>query len=171
MSCPIARSLERVGEWWSVLILREALAGAERFEDFRAALPIASNTLTRRLGALVDAGLLERHPYSNRPLRHAYVLTAVGRDVHPVLISLLAWGNRHFAPEGPSVVLVDRVSGRIVEPVLVERRTGRPITLQSHGFAAGPAASDSLRERFAACRVPQSRRVRSRKTAKTGARV
>src|SRR5688500_8413341 len=94
MSCPIARSLERVGEWWSMLILRDALAGVTRFDAFQQSLGIAPNMLTRRLAALVEAGMLERRRYSGRPVRHEYVLTPKGRDFAPVLVALLAYGNR-----------------------------------------------------------------------------
>lgn len=127
MTCPIARSLERVGEWWSILILRDAFLGATRFEQFQKSLDIAPNMLTRRLAALVEAGLLERRRYSERPPRDEYVLTERGRDFRPVLWSLLAWGNRHFAPEGPSVVIVDGETGAVADPVLVDRASGRPL--------------------------------------------
>src|SRR5215218_6066052 len=100
MPCPIARGLERVGEWWSILIMRDALHGMTRFDQFQKNLGIAPNMLTRRLNALVEAGMLERRRYSERPPRHEYVVTARGRDFQPVVWSLLAWGNRHFAPEG-----------------------------------------------------------------------
>jgi DNA-binding HxlR family transcriptional regulator len=127
MPCPIARSLDRVGEWWSILILRDALRGVTRFDDFRRSLGVAPNMLTRRLGALVEAGLLERRRYCEHPPRDEYVLTERGRDFRPVLLSLLAWGNRHFAPEGPSVEIVHRVSGLPADPVLVDRHTGLPV--------------------------------------------
>lgn len=148
MPCPIARALERVGEWWTMLILREALAGATLFDQFQRQLPIAPNMLTRRLRAMVDAGLLERRPYSTRPVRHEYVLTDVGRDVRPVLVALMSWGNRHFAPEGASVFLRDVTSGEEAEPVMVDRRTGAPITPERHRFAAGPRADVRLRAKF-----------------------
>ena len=111
MICPIARSLERVGEWWSMLILRDAFAGITRFEEFQKSLGIAPNMLTRRLATLVEAGLLERRRYSTRPPRDEYVLTERGRDFHGVLLALMAFGNRHFAPEGESVRIVDAVTG------------------------------------------------------------
>src|SRR5271170_274588 len=104
MHCPIARSLDRVGEWWSILILRDAHYGLTRFDEFQKSLGIAPNMLTRRLNGLVDAGLLERHQYSLRPPRSEYRLTEAGIDFKPVLFSLLAWGNRHFAAEGLAVV-------------------------------------------------------------------
>jgi DNA-binding HxlR family transcriptional regulator len=148
MSCPIARSLERVGEWWSILILRDALHGYTRFDQFQKSLPIAPNMLTRRLNGLVESGLLERRRYSERPPRYEYIVTARGRDFRPVLIALLAWGNKHFAPEGSSAELVHARSGRAADPVLVDRHTGRRITERDFVFAAGPAASDRVREKF-----------------------
>ena len=121
MPCPIARSLERVGEWWSILILRDAFQGLTQFDQFQKSLGIAPNMLTRRLNALVENGLLERRLYSERPPRYEYILTERGRDFRPVLWSLLAWGNKHFAPEGPSVVVVDAETGETRRS-----RVGRP---------------------------------------------
>lgn len=161
MSCPIARSLERVGEWWSMLILRDALHGMTRFDEFQKSLGIAPNMLTRRLNALVEAGLLERRRYSERPPRDEYVLTPRGRDFRPVIISLLAWGNRHFAPEGASVLLVDTRTGAAADPILVDRATGRPIEEPEHAFIAGPAAGERTRRRYAsagAAAVPAERK-------------
>ena len=80
MQCPIARSLERVGEWWSILILRDAFLGLTRFDQFQESLEIAPNILARRLNTLVDSGLLERRRYSERPPRDEYNLTPRGRD-------------------------------------------------------------------------------------------
>src|SRR6478672_5377998 len=127
MTCPIARSLERVGEWWSILILRDAFRGLTRFDQFQKSLDIAPNMLTRRLNALVEAGLLERRVYSEHPPRHEYVLTERGRDFRPVLWTLLAWGNRHFAPEGPGVVLADAQTGITADPALIDRISGQVI--------------------------------------------
>jgi DNA-binding HxlR family transcriptional regulator len=127
MPCPIARSLERVGEWWSILILRDAFRGLSRFDQFQASLGIAPNMLTKRLNALVESGLLEKRAYSEHPPRHEYVLTERGRDFRPVLWALLAWGNKHFAPDGPSVVVVDSETGEVADPVLVDRKSGRPL--------------------------------------------
>ena len=149
MQCPIARSLERVGEWWSILILRDALHGVSRFDEFQKSLNIAPNMLARRLSALVESGLLERRRYSDRPARYEYVLTPRGRDFRPVLIALLAWGNRHFATEGPSVLLADRKSGAIVEPVVVDRSSGRLLNESEFHYVPGPAASERTRRRLA----------------------
>ena len=149
MACPIARSLERIGEWWSILIIRDALHGFTRFDQFQKSLSIAPNTLTRRLNALVDAGVLLRRRYSQRPPRYEYILTDIGRDFRPVLIAMAAWGNRYFAPEGPSVVLMDAKTRRKADPVLVDRRTRRALNERDFVFAAGPAASERTRRRYA----------------------
>jgi DNA-binding HxlR family transcriptional regulator len=141
MACPIARSLEHVGEWWSILILREAFNGRTRFDEFRDILGVAPNILTRRLKALVAAGLLERRPYCERPPRYEYILTARGRDFRPVMLSLMAWGNRHFAPEGPTVQIVDAKTGQPADPVLVDRATGRPIDGPDFRVSRKPAAA------------------------------
>src|SRR5882724_7129320 len=145
LQCPIARSLERVGEWWSILILRDAFLGATRFEQFQKSLDIAPNMLTLRLNALVESGLLERRRYSERPVREDYVLTERGRDFRPVLWALLAWGNKHFAPEGASVVIVDSKTGAQADPVLVDGKSGRPLVAPDFRSAAGPAANAHTR--------------------------
>src|SRR5215218_11029764 len=144
MQCPIARSLERVGEWWSILILRDALHGLTRFDEFQKSLGIAPNMLTRRLNALIDSGLLERRRYNERPPRDEYVLTEKGRDFRPVMLSLLAWGNRHFAPEGASVVLVNRKTGEAVDPILADPVTGQPVDEPNYMLVPGPAASERV---------------------------
>ena len=149
MACPIARSLEHVGEWWSILVLRDALHGLTRFDEFQKNLGIAPNTLARRLNALVEAGLLERRRYSEHPPRDEYLPTERARDFRPILIALLAWGNKHFAPEGPSVLLVNSRTGSAVDPILVDRTTGRPIEEPEYAFAPGPAASKGVQRRYA----------------------
>src|SRR5260221_667720 len=144
MQCPIARSLERVGEWWSILILRDAFHGLSRFDQFQKSLEIAPNMLTRRLAALVESGLLERRRYSERPPRYEYLLTERGRDFRPVLWALLAWGNKHFAPEGASVVIVDRATGAPADPVLVDRLSGRVLAGADGVVAAARATLANL---------------------------
>ena len=149
MQCPIARSLERVGEWWSMLILRDALLGLTRFDEFQESLGIAPNILARRLKSLVEAGLLERRRYSERPPRYEYVLTQAGRDFRPVLWAFVAWGNKHFAPEGASVVVVDSKTGAQADPVLVDRISGRSLAPPDFCSAPGPAADARTRRRHA----------------------
>jgi DNA-binding HxlR family transcriptional regulator len=150
MSCPVALALEHVGEWWSILILRDATHGVTRFEHFQKSLGISTNSLTRRLNALVDAGLLERRRYHERPPRDEYVLTPAGHDFRPVLIALYTWGQQHFPPEAVNVRLVDRETRRDVDPVLIDRTTGGPLDEAHTVFLPGPAADDRLRATLAA---------------------
>ena len=167
MPCPIARSLERVGEWWSILIIRDALHGFTRFDEFQKSLNIAPTMLTRRLSALVDAGLLQCRRYSKRPPRDEYILTEMGRDFRPVIVAMFAWGNRHFAPEGASVLLVDKKTQVMADPVLVDRRSGRLFNERDFVFTVGPAACERTRRRYAVIKEKQfapqqsSRPVRS----------
>ena len=147
--CPVGRSLERVGEWWSIEILREAYYGTTRFDEFQKSLGIAPSMLTRRLNSLVEAGLLERRRYSEKPPRNEYVLTETGRDFRPVVWSLVAWGNRHFAPEGAAIQLVDRETGAVADPVLFDRNSGRIMTPLDFRPGPGPAADERTRRRLA----------------------
>jgi DNA-binding HxlR family transcriptional regulator len=149
MPCPIARSLERVGEWWSILILRDAIKGLSRFDQFQKSLGIAPNMLTRRLKTLVDSELLERRLYSEKPERYEYVPTPKGRDFQSVLWALVAWGNQHLSPEGERVIVVDAKTGERAEPVLVDARSGRALTSPEFRIAAGPAATEGVRRRYA----------------------
>ena len=126
-SCPVARGLCHVGDAWSMLILRDAGGGATRFDQFQKNLGIAPNILTRRLTALVEGGLLERHRYSEHPPRDEYLLTDSGRDFLPVLFAFGAWGARHFG-DAPVSHLVENGSGASVEAVVVARATGTPLS-------------------------------------------
>ncbi len=148
MKCPIARSLDRVGEWWSILILRDAFYGLRRFDEFQKSLGVAPNILTRRLNALVEAGLLARRRYSEHPPRDEYVLTERGRDFHPILLALSAWGSRHFAPEGASVQVLNRRTGALAEPILVDSASGQPIAGPDFSLVPGPGADDGVRQRL-----------------------
>jgi DNA-binding HxlR family transcriptional regulator len=152
-----------VGEWWSILILRDALRGSTRFDQFQKRLTIAPNILTRRLRALVDAGLLERSLYSRRPPRYEYILTPAGRDFQPVLVALLTWGNAHCAPEGASVLLAHARTGKIADPVLIDRNTGRRITQHEFEFVPAAASKGPRGRRTAASnRVPEPTRPHAR---------
>lgn len=100
--CPIARSLDVLGDPWLVLVLREAITGSRRYEQFRSSLGIADNVLTRRLNTMVDAGLLRRVPYRGQHRTHdEYHLTDAGADLLPVLNALVLWGERHTSPPTP----------------------------------------------------------------------
>lgn len=147
-ACPTARAVERVGDTWSVLILREAFYGATRFDAFQKRLGIAPNMLTRRLVKLVEEGLLARRQYSDHPPRDEYVLTDRGRDFRPILLTMMDWGNRHFSDQGDTVRLVERKTGRPVRIALVDADTGERITETDHYIAPGPAASPAMRARL-----------------------
>ena len=111
--CPIARSLDVVGDPWVLLVLREALTGATRFDQFRVALGVADNVLSRRLSAMVDGDLLVRTPYVDRHrTRHEYLLTEAGRDLLPVLQALAQWGERHRARSTRRLEVVHEVCGQ-----------------------------------------------------------
>lgn len=147
--CPVGRTLERVGDGWTLLILRDAFQGLTRFDQFEKSLGIAPNILTGRLAGLVENGLLEKRRYVERPPRFEYQLTEMGRDFLPVLSAMLAFGNRHFFPEGPASLLVDTETGAAAEPVLVDRVSGKPIGPEHFTLAAGPSAGADMLERMA----------------------
>jgi DNA-binding HxlR family transcriptional regulator len=110
--CSAARTLELVGERWSLLIVRNALfAGAIRYRDFRKDLGIATNILKTRLDGLVNAGIMERRSYSQNPEHYEYLLTDKGRELVPVLLALTEWGDRWAAPDGPPVLYTHTVCG------------------------------------------------------------
>lgn len=125
--CPVGRGLARAGDAWSMLILRDAGLGRTRFDDFQKSLGIAPNILTRRLAALVEAGMLERRRYSERPPRDEYVLTEAGRDYLPVLQVLAGWARKHFG-DGAISELVDASNGRMITPLVVDAETGVPLS-------------------------------------------
>lgn len=125
--CPVGRGLARAGDAWSMLILRDAGLGQTRFDDFQKGLGIAPNILTKRLAALVEAGLLERRRYNDRPPRDEYVLTEAGRDYLPVLQALGGWARKHFG-EGAMSDLVETSSGRTITPLVVDAETGVPLS-------------------------------------------
>jgi len=126
-TCPVGRGLARAGDAWSMLIVRDAGLGLTRFDEFQKSLGIAPNILTRRLAALVDAGMLERRRYSERPPRDDYVLTAAGRDYLPVLQALGGWARKHFGG-GALSELVDSSTGHTIMPQVVDAVTGTPLS-------------------------------------------
>ena len=147
MECPIARSMAQVGDGWRVLILRDALDGFHRFDDFQANLGIAPNILTQRLSALVADGLLTRRRYQRHPPRYEYVPTDKARELLPLLAVLIRWGTKWLLPDGPTIEMVDSTTGRQIDPVLVDRSTGRAIRPEDVVVRPGPAAGVETIER------------------------
>ncbi|MET8039361.1 helix-turn-helix domain-containing protein [Micromonospora sp. NPDC005215] len=137
-----------MGEWWTLLILHDAFDGYTRFDQFQANLGVSSSILTSRLRTLTGQGLLERRRYQTRPDRYEYVLTDLGRSLRPVVVALAAWGNSRLDPSERSMILVDRSTGVEADPVIVDRATGRPLDDPDFVFAAGPAASETMRKRY-----------------------
>lgn len=127
MDCSVAQCLEVIGEWWTMLIVRDAFLGVTRFEDFRRNLGISRNILQHRLGRLVDAGVLVRVPYSEHPPRDDYRLTDKGRDLWPVLMAMRQWGDTHAAPNGPPLQIVHDGCGASGPQRLVCGACGEPI--------------------------------------------
>jgi DNA-binding HxlR family transcriptional regulator len=117
-SCSIARTLSVIGDRWTLLVLREAFLRTRRFEEFQAHLGATRHLLADRLQKLVDHGVFERVRYQERPARYEYKLTEKGRDLYPIIVSLLGWGDRWMADEsGPPIELVHRDCGHRMVPV------------------------------------------------------
>lgn len=142
MNCSIARSLEEVGEWWSLLIVRECMQGATRFDEFQSELGIARNVLTTRLERLTELGILIRFPLEDRANTFGYRLTDKGEDLYPVVVALMQWGDRWLAKNHkPPTLLVDDATGRPVEEITVHSRDGRALSYHEVRYAPGPGAT------------------------------
>ena len=139
-NCSIARTLELVGERWTMLVLREAFLGRRRFEEYAERLGMARNVLSARLAHLVDEGVLEKVRYQDRPERFEYRLTAKGRDLWPVLSALRDYGDRHYAPDGPPVLVTHRGCGGELDDRRVCRRCGAALELADVEAHPGPGA-------------------------------
>jgi DNA-binding HxlR family transcriptional regulator len=125
-ACPIARSLEAIGDWWSLLIIREALFGLRRFGEFQNKLGMAKNILAVRLRSLVDHGILTTAPASDGSAYQEYVLTPKGRGTFPILVALRQWSEEFDdRPEEIATILVDRAKGRPVRKLEMRAEDGR----------------------------------------------
>jgi len=142
MNCSVAQCLEVVGEWWSMLIIRDAFLGVRRFDDFHTRLGISRNVLQQRLTHLIDAGVLERVPYSQHPPRSEYRLTAAGRDLWPVLTAMRQWGDRWRAPDGPPIELVHKTCGHVAQVVATCSACGEALGPRDVRAVAGPGAGE-----------------------------
>lgn len=124
--CPIARAVDVVGDWWSLLIVRDALLGKRRFGEFQKSLGVAKNILTVRLRKLVDYGVLELVPATDGSVYQEYALTEKGRGLHIILMALWQWGARSLGvPEDQEMVLVDKKTGKPVRPLELQAQDGR----------------------------------------------
>ena len=146
--CPIARTTDLIGDWWTPLVMREAFLGRRRFEEFQVALDVPRAVLTARLRRLCDEGMLERVEYQTNPPRFEYRLTRKGSEFWGVLAAMWRWGSDWLWPDGdgPPVELADRATGEVIRPVVVDERTGRPLDVRQmrvgRAHRASPVATD-----------------------------
>ena len=137
--CSIAKSLEVIGERWTLLIVRDVMRGNRRFGELQNSLGIARNVLSSRLQRLVDEGILERRAYQESPPRHEYFLTEKGLDLWPALIALQGWGDRYSAgPGGPPSRIVHKECGGAVSDRGICEELRRGAEREGREAAAGP---------------------------------
>ena len=139
--CPIARALDVIGDWWSLLIIRDALLGRRRFGEFQKSLGLAKNILATRLRTLVDRGILEMAPASDGSAYQEYVPTPKGRGIFPILVALRQWSEEFDEhPEEIATLLVDRDSGRPVKRLELHASDGRLLSARDTTLKARPPA-------------------------------
>lgn len=139
MACSIARTMDVIGEWWTMLILRDLLAGITRFDDLRRDLGIATNVLTDRLGTLTACGVVERQRYQVKPDRYEYLLTEKGRDLFGVVAAVVAWGDRwESGGDGPPMLLVHNTCGHVTTPIPTCSHCADALQLDAVTPTAGP---------------------------------
>jgi DNA-binding HxlR family transcriptional regulator len=142
--CPIARSLDAIGDWWSMLIIRDALFGSRRFGEFQKSLGLAKNILTVRLRTLVDQGILKMAPASDGSAYQEYLLTPKGRGVFPVLVALRQWSEEFDDhPEQIATILVDKEKGRPVRKLELRSQDGRLLTAADTALKPRPGSKGS----------------------------
>jgi DNA-binding HxlR family transcriptional regulator len=147
--CSVADALSEVGEWWTLLILREAFFGTQRFTDFQARLGIARNILSARLNKLVETGILIPHVAAGRGNPRLYRLTEKGGAVLPVFIALMQWGDRWINNGGKAPIrIVEAATGEEIEPIRVCSRDGRPLAAREKRVVPRPGADADIRQRF-----------------------
>lgn len=140
-TCSVAATLEVVGERWSLLIVRDVMLGLRRFDQFQADLGVARNVLQTRLERLLEAGVLEKRLYQERPQRYEYFLTEKGLDLWPTIVALLQWGDKYAAPNGPPVILEHRDCGGAVDEHRICQACGARLAARDVKAFAGPGAS------------------------------
>lgn len=144
MNCSVAQSLDIVGDPWTLLVVRDVMFGFRRFNDIQERLGIARNTLTDRLATLVDRGVLRKDAYQDNPERFEYRLTPKGRALSPIIITLMQWGDEWSELAEPPVHLIDRNTGRTLDPILVDRTSRQPLAdleVQAVGAGVQPDAT------------------------------
>lgn len=154
MNCAAAQALEQIGDWWTLLLIREALYGTDSFSGFVERLGISRNILTDRLDRLVKDGIFRREPGHSGTTRLRYRLTGKGHDLLPVLVVLMQWGDKWIlGPERVPLRLLDRDDRKPILPVTVRASDGRPLKIADLAFRPGPGASASTLKRFESIRA------------------
>jgi DNA-binding HxlR family transcriptional regulator len=149
LNCSLANTLNLIGEWWTILIMREAIYGNRRFDDFQQQLGIARNILTDRLNKLCDSGILERIPVKAGAKRHEYQITPMGRDLYPSLIALTQWGDRWLCPlEGVPIKFVERATGEEIADTAIYSKDGRKLHERELAMVPGPGATEETKGRL-----------------------
>jgi DNA-binding HxlR family transcriptional regulator len=153
--CVIARTMDVLGEQWTMLIVRDAFFGVRHFDDFQKGLGIARNVLATRLAKLVEEGILSRRVSEQDRRKVEYKLTAKGRDLFPLIIALSQWGTKHLRRPGEEAPfsIVDKEKREPVAPIEVRAADGRTLTPFDTAVAAGPGLTDDIREAFPALRA------------------
>jgi DNA-binding HxlR family transcriptional regulator len=144
MHCSVAQCLEVVGEWWTLLILRDAFLGVTRFDQLQQRLGISRNVLNQRLAHLVEHGVLAKIAYGEHPPRFDYRLTEKGRDLWPVLTTMRQWGDKYAAPAGPPLELVHKGCGEITHAELTCSQCGEPLSPKDVRAVPGPGAVEPI---------------------------
>jgi DNA-binding HxlR family transcriptional regulator len=145
-TCPVARSLDAIGDWWSMLIIRDALLGTTRFGEFQKKLGLAKNILTVRLRALVDQGILKTAPASDGSAYQEYLLTPKGRGVFPILVALRQWSEEFDGkPDEIGTILVDKEKGKPVRRLELHSQDGRLLTASDTALKPRPAGKQGRR--------------------------
>ncbi|MCU1453256.1 MAG: transcriptional regulator [Acidimicrobiales bacterium] len=145
MSCSVGRSLEQIGEWWTLLIIRDAMFGVRRFDELQEHLGISRNILAARLDKLVTDGIMERRRYQERPPRDEYVLTDKGKDLWEVMILLRQWGDRWVSGEGNEPLLLEhRACGHTTTAQLVCSACGEQLERRAVRSVPGPGDPDPV---------------------------
>lgn len=142
MRCSVAQALEVVGEWWTLLIVRDLLLGVTRFDALQHRLGIARNVLADRLAGLVEAGVVEKARYQEHPERFEYRLTPKGRDLWTVVAALREWGDKWAAPHGVPVQVVHRRCGHVTQVVPACSACGELLERRDLQMVVGPGAGD-----------------------------
>ncbi len=131
-ACPIARTTDLMGDWWTPIVMREAFLGRRRFDEFQKSLSLSRGVLAQRLSRLVEERLLEKHLYQERPPRHEYLITEKGRAFYPVLAAMWRYGEDWLFEDGsePPIELYDQETGEAVRPIVIDENTGDPIDVR-----------------------------------------